>query len=357
MLSNLRFPNKDRLEQALATKLRLLADSGELDPAKLQSAVESPPEMVARLPGFNVISGDAIFDISPLFWMTPETSLEAFRLNWDALTDLVAQPEAGESAKIRAHLREGNFRTVRSRPWLMGATREHKRAKLLPVLQMLLLQAFRVAEQPPTMDDDGTQVTIDGREFSVKLHEVQISRAWGGPLRMPHNRAHQFLRPGDMNLPATAVISNACHALAQLGAKHHSLPAMLLSAYHLDEDIDGFVLRALLANRAYDTVLQHMDSRIPPDDVPLTPLQLLIAQQPAIDLTTVLKPGTELNVTSLYGLLVEEERVMTKAKFTKTFGQPTDGDDPRVIPVTRLTKYARWRQRVLDALAPETQDG
>jgi hypothetical protein len=351
MLSNLRHPNRKRVLEALTYKLRRLIDSGQLDEAALRSDLADPASS-AWLPEYNVIEAHNSFRLSPLYWLAPDVTPQAFADNWSALTEAVNLPEAEENAFMREYLRHTEFQTVRSRLWLLGPTTEHKFAQLIPVLQQLVLQAARFSESPPQFDVQRAEVTVEGRLYSVHGDTVLTPRAYGGGLVREHHRSHQWRHPSEFRFPKRPVTGGGVRVLAPLFQEDPELPAILHSVW------DGWRVPRQAVEAALDrpdpaAVERFLWCHTPtnPIEVALTPLERLAMDQPPFDLEAAFQCGAEVNLTALYALLVLETRSCSPTHFRKVFGPPSAGSQPRVERVTRSGKYLRWKEKVSGILA------
>lgn len=350
-------PVTHRIEEALAHTLQRLLESGDLRRGALLDGLNDTSAAV-HLPAYNVLDGNEQYALSPLYWLAPEISIQAWNDNWVAMFDLIATPEENETAAIREYFRSSeDFFTVRSRKWLLGEARDHKHARLLPTLQMLALQAVRIADAPVVMREQELSVTVSGRSYGLKGDNMLVPRLWGGPLIMPHSRTHQYLTRADFDVESSPLIGGGVQVLEPLFTQCPEIPAMLHAIRARRLPVSATIRKALMQPPPLVALQRYlMRGTVEPENRILTELDQMALDQAMPDLELDLLPGAYFNVSGLYHLLALDMRIISKPKFIKMFGEPAlPGNEPRVELVSGRKRYIKWKERIEKLLADAYQ--
>lgn len=335
-------------------RLQHAAVDGVLDLEEVRAALRSGPTDWKTAYGFNVIQGHNEWEISPLFWLTPEISAEAFHEVWAALAALT------ERAWLDDEVREVG-RAVRSIPrsmhdhtvWALGAPADKATTRLLvPTLQRLALAAAKVSDSPPTLNDESTSVVVDGRTYEVTRLQVNAPRLYGGSPLMPHGRRAQYWSPRQFTLQGCAVETKAL-PLWKYARKDPLMSALLRSCVDTPEGADAMILKACEARKVPRPPMRHRRRARASSfrDEPMKFDDYLAAEQPFPDLDESLTPGKPINLAGLYHLLVLELGATDEAEFKRVFGEFVTPDGrPRIILVPSSKRHWKSKaQHLVDA--------
>ena len=368
MLSSLRYPNERRVRQAVAHLLQERRAARLIDLDTWQYMAERDAKSVT-LPEYNVLTGHQRFQVSPLFWLTPEMPRTEFERAWGALADLLCRPapptssdQEAETEALREVLRSTGFRVARARRWLMGPAKEHPKAKILPVMQMLLLATCRIGDQPLEVAEDKITAVIDGKTYWVGLQDAGIPRVWGSPLVYPHGRGPTYLRGDAFDVPPMRVYSRGAAALLAQGIDDPNLLAALHAVATLGLSIDE-VLRQELSDSGTKTkaVKTHIRSGSAAPSTEWTPdfeseVEKVASLQACPNIETAFLNGTQMNLAGLYRWLVLDERLIQAQRFRDLFGSPLRSDgSPRVLKVTASERFNKLRGLLMDVLDDAVQ--
>ena len=353
MLSSLHFPNELRLREALALKLGQLIADRRISRSELAYLAERPTKPV-DLPGYSLFEAHRTYEVTPLFWLTPELPAKDFVAAWTALADLAAQrPGPNDNERMCEILRKSTFHVVRARQWLMGHRTEHRQARLVPVLQALIMAVNRAADQPVLLGREEARAKVDGKDYWLFESRLSLPKIWGPPAAVPHYRAADFRLPEDFQVAPLKVFSHAASAFEKFGITDPTLWGLLRSIPDLDLSIDQVVDEELAGQRKLRAMrrfvrekspmrFEHLGLDLEREEVKVA------ATQPLPDPATAFLRGTHLNMAGLYRMLVLEGPRMRHSEFTARFGSPLKPDgSPRVVKVSSSPLYERYRERFL----------
>ena len=356
MLSSLHFPNEFRLREALSLKLGQLIADRRISRGELAYLAERPAKPV-ELPGYNLFDAHRTYEVTPLFWLTPELPAKDFVAAWTALADLAVQrPGPNDNALMCESLRKSTFHVVRARQWLMGHRTEHRQAKLVPVLQALIMAVSCVADEPVLLGREEARAKIDGKDYWLFESKLSLPKIWGPPAAVPHHRTADFRLPADYQVEPLRVFSHAAAAFEKFGITDPTLWGLLRSIPDLDLSIDQVVDEELTGQRKLRAMKRFVREKSP-TRFERVALDLereeakVAATQPLPDPATAFIRGTRLNMAGLYRMLVLEGGHLRHSEFTTRFGSPLRRDgSPRVVTVTSSPLYERYRERFLHVI-------